>query len=104
MDESGSDVAPTFSRIDEQTSEILAAAATLRHRLVLGRYAGFAAGFDAGLCVCAMLDTIARDRTRDTRAQRLRLDALRLARHVNADVGAETDAIEGDGGERGSAS
>ena len=62
----------------------------------MGRYAGFAAGFDAGLCMCAILDTIARDRGRDMRSQRLRIDALRLAHHVNADITGDSAAIEGD--------
>lgn len=92
---SRSDPLPSWSQVELEGNEIAAAAAALRHRLVMGRYAGFAAGFDAGLCVCAILDTLARDRGRDMRSQRLRLDALRLARHVNADVTAESAAIEG---------
>jgi len=91
------DATLTLSQVGQQSNEIAAAASTLRRRLVMGRYAGFAAGFDAGLAVCALLDTIARDRTRDMRAQRLRVDALALARHVNADVTAEVDAIAGTG-------
>lgn len=85
----------SWSVVDRQCAEIAAAAAVLRQRLVVGRYAGFAAGFDAGLAVCGMLDTLARDRTRSVGTQRLRDDALRVAHHVNVDLGADADPIEG---------
>lgn len=92
---SRADPPPSWSEVERAGHEIEAAAAKLRHRLVMGRYAGFATGFDAGLAMCAILDTLARDRGRDLRSQRLRGDALRLAHHVNQDVAAESAAIEG---------
>ena len=93
--ESCGDPTPPLPVIDQQCREIAAAAAALRRRLVMGRYAGFAAGFDAGLAVCGMLDTLARDHTRGQGTQRLRADALALTRHVNADLGEDHEAIRG---------
>lgn len=63
----------------------MAGAAVLRQRVTVGRYAGHEAGAYSGYAVCALLETLASDRTRDDgAARRLRHDALAVVRQLRA--------------------
>lgn len=70
------------ARLDAETID--RAAAVLRRRVALERYAGLA-GDHAGFEVCALLESVAHGTAEDPRASRTRDAALRVARAVLAD-------------------
>lgn len=70
------------ARLDAETID--RAAAVLRRRVALERYAGLA-GDAAGFEICALLESIAHGTTEDSRTSRTRDAALRVARAVLAD-------------------
>ncbi|MHC1558586.1 hypothetical protein ACR9E3_06500 [Actinomycetospora sp. C-140] len=70
------------ARLDAETID--RAAAVLRRRVALGRYAGLAGDY-AGFEVCALLEAVAHATSEDARSSRIRDAALRAARAVLAD-------------------
>jgi len=70
------------ARLDAETID--RAAAVLRRRVAMGRYAGLAGDY-AGFEVCALLEAVAHTSGEDPRSSRVRDAALRVARAVLAD-------------------
>ncbi|PVZ12934.1 hypothetical protein C8D89_10282 [Actinomycetospora cinnamomea] len=70
------------ARLDAETID--RAAAVLRRRVAMGRYAGLAGDY-AGFEVCALLEAVAHTSAEDPRSSRVRDAALRVARAVLAD-------------------
>lgn len=70
------------ARLDAETID--RAAAVLRRRVAIGRYAGLAGDY-AGFEVCALLEAVAHTSAEDPRSSRVRDAALRAARALLAD-------------------
>lgn len=70
------------AKLDAETID--RAAAVLRRRVALDRYAGLT-GDHAGFAMCALLESIAHGTAEDPRSSRTREAALRVARAVLAE-------------------